>query len=295
YDAIAQTRDLIDWINDYDDAAPFFSVLSWGPPHAPYRTAPERYQQMYNPAEIKLRDNVPESVADQARKDIAGYYAHITALDDCVGELLACLEEKGIADNTILVLTSDHGDMLGSRGEYKKQRPWAESVRVPFILRWPDRFGRDGRRVQSVIDTPDIMPTLLSLCDLPIPDSVQGRDRSPVLDGPDDDATGLFNCLVPFGQWTRDQGGRESRGILDRRFTYVEDRDGPWLLYDNPADPCQLNNLVDDPDYQPIRDKLAKQLAARLKEIDDPFREAEYYIEKWGYPVNDKLTVAYSH
>ncbi|MDX1683457.1 MAG: sulfatase-like hydrolase/transferase, partial [Phycisphaeraceae bacterium] len=110
YDAIAQTRDLIDWINDYDDAAPFFSVLSWGPPHAPYRTAPERYQQMYDPAEIKLRDNVPESIADRARKDIAGYYAHITALDDCVGELLACLEEKGIADNTILVLTSDHGD-----------------------------------------------------------------------------------------------------------------------------------------------------------------------------------------
>ena len=104
---------------------------------------------MYDPHSIELRPNVPPEMAEEARNWIAGYYAHCTALDDCLGALLQTLEDEGLAENTIFVFTSDHGDMLGSQGEVKKQRPWEESIRVPFLLRWPRHFGWQGREVDA--------------------------------------------------------------------------------------------------------------------------------------------------
>ena len=72
-----------------------------------------------------------------ARKNLAGYYAHCSALDDAMGQLLATLEETQQAENTIFVFTADHGDMLGSQGQWKKQKPFDESARVPMLVRWP--------------------------------------------------------------------------------------------------------------------------------------------------------------
>ncbi|MCK4747348.1 MAG: sulfatase, partial [Bacteroidales bacterium] len=118
YDAIAQTREAIEYIRSRKED-PFLMVLSWGPPHAPYETAPEKYRTMYHPEEIKLRPNVPDTLQETAREAISGYYAHITALDDCILELLDAIRESGIEENTILVFTSDHGDMLYSHGMTK--------------------------------------------------------------------------------------------------------------------------------------------------------------------------------
>ena len=149
YDAQAQTRDVCTYLRNRTQDKPFLMVLSWGPPHAPYETAPEAYRQRYQAADIELRPNVPKEAAEAARAQLAGYYAHCTALDDCMAELLACLDETGLADDTILVFTSDHGDMIGSQGQWKKQRPWAESVRVPFLLRYPRLFGRKRREIND--------------------------------------------------------------------------------------------------------------------------------------------------
>ncbi|MCJ8331953.1 MAG: sulfatase [Lentisphaeria bacterium] len=296
YDAIEQTKDFIQYIESLNNDQPFLGVLSWGPPHAPYLTAPQKYQDMYNADDIILRDNVPDHIADDARMNLAGYYAHITALDDCVADLLACLEKKGIANNTIFVLTSDHGDMMGSHGQYKKQRPLAESVRVPFMLRWPDKYGREGRTVSSIIDSPDIMPTLLSLCDLPIPETVQGCDRSTVLGGEEDDAVAFYNCLVPFGQWTRDMNGKECRGILSKRYTYVADLEGPWLLYDNETDPYQMTNLINQESVGDIQQKMDQQLREKLIELGDEFREAEFHLDAWNYSYDkETLTVPFTY
>ena len=88
---------------------PFFLMMAWGTPHAPYHTAPENYRQMYDSASIQLRPNVPESIAGRARKDLAGYYAHCTAIDDMLKEILQTLEQTGLAENTIVLFTSDHG------------------------------------------------------------------------------------------------------------------------------------------------------------------------------------------
>ncbi len=300
YDAIEQTKDVQAYLRSrrHDDGAgnPFLLVLSWGPPHAPYETAPEAYRKLYPPDDIELRPNVPPEMAADSREWIAGYYAHCTALDDCLGALLQTIEEEGLADNTIFVFTSDHGDMLGSQGQVKKQRPWEESIRVPFLLRWPQRFGLQGREIDALLDTPDILPTLLSLCDMPIPDTVEGKDFSAVIDGGPDPSGGaaLIYCPHPFGQFLRPDGGREYRGLRTRTHTYARDLNGPWLLYDNEADPFQMTNLVDRPELKSLQADLESQLQDKLDDRGDEFLPGETYIRRWGYPLDVTGTVPFN-
>ena len=201
---------------------------------------------MIRPADIDLRPNVPPKAQAGARRDLAGYYAHIAALDACVGSIVDTLQKCELAGNTILVVTADHGDMLGSHAEVRKQRPWDESILVPLVARWPQGLGRAGRRLATPLGTPDIMPTLLGLCGIKIPATVEGEDRSAWLCGrtPDTDRSALICCISPFGEWTRDRGGREYRGLRTIRYTYVRTLEGPWLLYDNRQDPYQQDNLV---------------------------------------------------
>lgn len=290
YDAIAQTREAQVYIRDHAKR-PFVLFMSWGPPHDPYQTAPEKYRRMYaDPSKIALHPNVPEPLKEKAREAVAGYYAHIAALDDCIGDILKTSEECGVEENTIFVFTSDHGDMLYSHGQTNKQKPWDESVRVPFLLRYPAALGRTGRVIDMPINTPDIMPTLLGLCGLVIPDAVEGRDFSAVVRGtqpPDNDAA-LIMCPVPFHQWNYQQGGREYRGVRTRRYTYVRDLKGPWLLYDNQADPYQLINLCNNPEHAQTQQELDKMLSARLKETNDEFLPGAEYMAKWKYQWDGK-------
>lgn len=297
YDAIEQTKDVQGYIQNHSQDNPFFMVLSWGPPHAPYETAPEKYRAMYQPEDVTLRANVPESKAEEARKWIAGYYAHCTALDDCVGDLLKTLDEKGIADNTIVLFFSDHGDMLGSQDSAKKQQPWEESIRIPYLVRWPEKFGTVGQELDARIDIPDMMPTLLGLCGVAIPNTVQGLDFSAYLAGGDDpsDGAALLQCPHPFGQWPRQVGGREYRGLRTDRYTYVRSLDGPWLLFDNETDPYQFNNLIDDVAHKGLRDDLDVWLQRRLDAMGDEFKHGLDYIADWGYSIDARETVPYTN
>ncbi len=296
YDALAQTEDAIAYMRRHADVErPFLLMLSWGPPHNPYQTAPERFRAMYRPEDIKLRPNVPPGKAAVAKKELAGYYAHCTALDECVGKVLDALDELKIARDTIFVFTSDHGDMLHSQGEVRKQRPWDESIRVPLLIQYPRLFGKAGKKVEAMINSEDLMPTLLGLAGVPLPASVEGKDFSAYLQGkgrlPATEA--LLTCPAPFGEWKRSRNGREMRGIRTPRYTYVLTRDGPWLLYDNQNDPYQLDNLIDKPAHAALQAKLDGILRQRLKETGDEFLPAASYIEKWGYPVDESGTVPY--
>ena len=296
YDAIAQTRDAQEYIQNHDDSKPFLLVLSWGPPHNPYETAPEKYRAMYDPEAIRLRPNVPDELAEQARKDLAGYYAHCTALDDCVGDLLRTIREAGIEDNTIFLFTSDHGDMLGSQGHQRKQRPWDESIRVPFLLYYPAMFGNQSKQLDALINAPDVMPTLLRLCGLPIPETVEGLDFSGYVQDEDDPSDGavLIMCPHPFGEWARPRnGGREYRGLRTHRYTYVRTLEGPWLLYDNRECPYQAKNLVNDPAYGQLRQDMDDWLQRKLDVLGDEFLPGMDYIRKWNYTVNETGTVPY--
>jgi len=296
YDAIAQTHAAQDYIREHPGNKPFLLIVSWGPPHNPYETAPAEFKALYEPEQLSLRPNVPEAWQDRARSWLAGYYAHCSALDWCVGELMKTLQESGIADNTIFVFTSDHGDMLGSHGEWDKQRPYDESVRVPFLLRYPSRLGRQAQSKDAPIDAPDIMPTLLGLCGLPIPNSVEGLDYSDYIFGGTDPSDGsvILTCPHPFGNWTVQQhGGKEYRGLRTLQYTYVRTRTGPWLLFDNQNDPYQLENLVGDPTHSGIRLELEKRLQDKLSQNEDKFLPGSEYIRCWGYEVDENGTVPF--
>lgn len=292
YDVFPQTDSAIGFIRNSKNS-PFLLVLSWGPPHNPYETAPEKYRDMYDPSKLFVRPNVPPAMQDSARKILAGYYAHCTAIDEALGRLLKTLDEEGIADNTIIVFTSDHGDMLLSKGVLRKQRPWDESILVPMLLRYPAKYGKKRIDVRKPIGTPDLLPTLLGLSGLQIPETIQGEDVSPGITDPARypvDAS-LIMLPVPFHEWKFSNGGREYRGIRTERYTYVKSLTGPWLLYDNETDPYQEKDLSADPAYLQIREELDGKLGKILARTGDEFLPADEYMKKWNYTYdgNDSL------
>lgn len=294
YDAYAQTIDLDQYLRSHSQEKPFLAMLSWGPPHNPYETAPQKYADMYSPEDIQLRDNVPSHLHEKAKLDLSGYYAHCTALDDCFGRLMKTLDECGLSENTIVVFSSDHGDMISSQGEQRKQRPWAESARVPFLVRFPDVL--TPGTAKGFIDAPDIMPTLLDLCGLPIPESVEGQSFADHMKGESDPSNGMgvVACYHPFGEFIRDQGGREYRALITDDFTYCKTLDGPWLMFNDAEDPFQMENLVESPEWASSRDTLDQKLDEVLKQRGDHFEHGDRYIEKWGYKVNPKGTLNYT-
>lgn len=298
YDTFAQTDAAIDYMAEHKSSKnPFLMILSYGTPHAPYHTAPLEYRNRFDPKGIELRKNVPDSLQERAKKDLAGYYAHIAVLDEMVGKLIKNLKESRQFDNTIIVFTADHGDLLGSHGAYKKQQPYDESVRVPMLYYIPEKLKIAAGEREALMNSEDIMPTLLSLCNISIPDTVDGLDYRPYMEGKEKigHAT-LLSCVQPFGQWNKVQhGGREYRAIKTLQYTYARDLSGPWLLFDNINDPYQLFNLVGNEGYATLQDELEIQLAHRLKETGDEFLPGMEYIKKWGYPVDETGTVPYTH
>ncbi|MHB0937669.1 MAG: sulfatase family protein [Armatimonadota bacterium] len=293
YDAEAQTGAACRYLRERaGKTEPFALFLSWGPPHDPYHTAPERFRALYRPQDIRLRLNVPEEAAARARETLSGYYAHCTALDTCFGTLLDELERAGLAEDTIVVFTSDHGDMHGSHGLWMKQWPHEESIRVPFLLRWPAGLGDTPREVTPPLNAPDVMPTLLGLCTVPIPGTVEGCDFSPAIRGEEevDDDGAYLACFVPFHQFQHANGGRDYRGLRTECYTYVRDHAGPWLLFDNDADPYQLHNLAGNVD---LCAQFEEKLQRKLKKLNDPFAPGCQLLRHFNVQLNEAGDVYY--
>jgi arylsulfatase A-like enzyme len=306
-----QTDLAIDFIrenkkSDKDD--PFALFLSWGPPHTPF-TAPDEYLDLYDEDKIEFLPNVkfsenllkcdskiPEDTKDSSEKTLRrfmlNYYASITSLDFCMGRLLKELEDLGIADETIVVFTSDHGDMMGSHGHMHKLQPWDESCRIPFLIRYPDKI-KGNQKIDLAFNLPDILPTLFGLMGTEIPSGIEGVDCSSFLTG---NATNkepessflIWPCnAVTWGKkWTclEDSGwggipvgfARPYRGVRNQEFTYVRDRQGDWMLYDNQKDPWQMNNLTEKNYTAPA--KARELLDDWLEKTGDTFEDTDYYV-----------------
>ena len=169
-------------------------------------SAPEEFRAQFSPESVVLSPNAVFDDAEAeafARKEAAGYYAHIAALDTCVGTMTKALKDLGLEENTILVFASDHGEMMGSHGKqpYMKQVFWDESCRVPYLLRYPPLTADcAGRRRTTPLGTVDIMPTLLGLCGLEVPAAVEGEDLSAcVRDGVEIEGhAALYMSVSPF-------------------------------------------------------------------------------------------------
>lgn len=287
YDVYAQTKDAEEYIraNSGNDK-PFVMVLSYGAPHFPHETAPEHLKKWYREDSIVLRPNVPDSLVGRARTEAVGYYAHCTAIDSCIGALRKTILASGIEKNTIVIFTSDHGEMLGSQGvrPNAKQRLWDESIKVPFLVYYPALGKHSVKNIKFPINTPDILPTLLGLSGIKKPNTIEGDDLSQVMTGEKTlkDRAALFMNISPFSE---NFGGDEFRGIRTSQYTYVRNVKGPWKLFDNEKDPYQMNNLVNAPAAKDIQKRLDSQLMTLLKERKDDFQPREYYIKKWGYEL----------
>lgn len=276
----------IEFLRSTEDR-PFFLVVAPGPPHDPYG-APEAYMKEYENLEPKLGPDYVPGIRGAGIKEIRAYYAAITAVDSAIGRLIGALAELDLAENTIVVVTSDHGDMLGSHGMRLKRKPYEESIRVPGIVRYPAK-AKPGRVSRALWSHVDFAPTLLKLCGVDVPGDMQGADLSaeiagsPALNGGSavrgTPESVFFQIFLPFagdgtpGAW---------RGVRTERHMYARTEKSSWLLYDLENDPYELKNLVDDPASTNIKERMDKIL------IDTMRRTGDSWAEDTDAPLEDE-------
>ncbi|MFW6164285.1 MAG: sulfatase-like hydrolase/transferase, partial [Planctomycetota bacterium] len=275
---------------------PFALFLSWGTPHDPWGwdNVPERFAEPFRdvtfprPPNYKPRNDPYADGWAQFRRGQRAqlerwqrvYYAMTADLDWNLGRLLAALEDAGVADDTLVVFSSDHGEMFGAQGRRAKNIFYEEAARVPFVLRWPRRIPA-GRVTDACLGTPDILPTLLGLLGLPAPEAAEGMDLGHCAlgePGPEPDAA-LLQGTGTTAAW---RDGHEWRALRDKRYTYaVYRRDRSELLFDHQADPFQTTNLAADPEHADTLARFRQRLKACLAAIADTFEACTWYRDHW--------------
>lgn len=264
---------------------PFFLFLSLTTPHFPHDTALPEYLALYNADSIQLPPNVSEHLRDSVMNEILGYYAHCTATDDAFAELIKYLKSTGLYDNSIIMFTSDHGEMMGAHdiAPWFKHSFYDESAKVPFLVSYPGIGDNKGKRAKAGLTTPDILPTLLSLSDITIPSGIEGYDLSGVVKNPDSDSDhgALYMNLAPFGIMHFLDA---YRALKTDDYTYVKVPKGQVMLFDNKNDPYQIENLAGNEAYAEAQQKMDSALMAQLKQIgEEEIKPKEYYLEKFGF------------
>jgi len=258
---------------------PFFLCVAPHPPHPPFgvQSVPAGYLSRVTATPWRP-PNVP---ADYARSDleVRCYLAMTLNLDDNVGRLLAYLDGSGLAADTIVVLSSDHGEMFGSHGRVNKLVAYAESINIPLVVRWPGHIPA-GLRLDALQTPMDHLPSLCGLLGLPIPPEVDGVDLSAVLLGHDRDTReevlmGLYSAAADYFQ--TGTYVPEWRGVKTKQYTYCQWLAGAEELYDNLQDPFQMTNLAADGAAPEILVRLRSRLSDLRAEAHDDFRPGTGY------------------
>ncbi len=259
-----------------DPGKPFALVVSMNPPHMPYDQVPGRYLDLYRDAAMETlcrRLNIPPAGSrwgDYYRRSIRGYYAMTSGVDEQFGRILAVLEDAGLAANTIVVFTSDHGNCLGIHDEISKNNAFEESVRIPLLIRWPGRIR--PRRDDALVSVPDMMPSLLGLMGLAadLPPGTQGTN---------------LDRLIRTGRGTRPASqlyvrmplaadAIPARGVRTERHTLVLELGGEGrmqtTLYDRSEDPFQMRDISSERPAL-VRRLVDDALRPWLERTVDPF------------------------
>lgn len=284
YETDALTDMLIDYISERSEdkalgeATPFFAVLSVQPPHDPY-VAPDRFMNNHNAGGIKFRGNVPKVdwIRTDAGKELSGYYSQIENFDWNIGRVLEALHENDLYYDTHIIVFSDHGDMHGSHGQFRKTTVYEESIRIPFIM-GGEYSNYDGRPIQTVdvpINHVDIAPTTLGLCQIEKPEWMEGTDYSYYrvnkgqvkMEEPD---SAFIQSVIPTGHGNS----------CDKAWRAVVTRDGwkyacfdnsEWLLHNLNDDPYEQANLVHNRKYIGKRRELNTRLRQWIVNTGDDF------------------------
>ena len=264
-------RRAIEFLEAAPKDRPFFHFVSFPGPHTPV-DAVGPYAEMYDPAEIPMPPNVPAGGSEgghrynerDVRKIRAFYYAKISLIDHWIGKILATLEERGTLDNTLVIFTADHGDMMGAHGRFGKVVFYEESARIPLLARWPGQI-RPGLRTPVLTTLHDVYATLLDAAGGQMAETAHGKSWLPVCRGETDvlheavfsevGPGNAQNTMVHAGEykyWT--WGGRES-------LVHLAD------------DPYERHNLAGrkDPQVQRVLDDMRQRLADFLPEEKNNF------------------------
>jgi len=260
---------------------PFFLGFSCFGPHQP-TTPPEPWDKKYTSAQVVLSKSYHDELHNkparqkeasgrlagrlteaQFRRVAARYYGYVEYLDRQIGRVLDALEECGLAQDTVVAFTSDHGEMLGAHGFiYKGPYLYDEVVRVPLLLRYPRRIAA-GRSSAALISNVDVAPTLLELLGLPTMPRQDGRSLLPLLRGASARHRDMVFCEHAGETSIKMARTRDWKLALNWRPPETDE------LYDLARDPLELNNLIDAPAAQPIRARLAAEIRAWLRDAAD--------------------------
>lgn len=247
---------------------PFLFVASFYSPHLP-PVAPREFLDQYDPASLTPPSFPPRLQAQRMANHFddatlaavrQGYYAMVSEVDHHVGRILDGLEETGLADYTIVVFTSDHGEYLGEQMRWGKGYPGHECVhRVPLIVRYPQAVVAPGRSCTDLVEAVDVVPTLLECCGVPAPPHLQGRSLWPVLRN--QPAPARRSALLEHTGW---------RTIRTSRYRYVLHDDGRELLWDLDQPLGEYHDLAASPEHADTLAGARLELARRMIELERP-------------------------
>lgn len=266
-----------------DEEKPFMLFVANNPPHPPYDQVPGKYADLYrdkspedllaspcfNVGDAEKADRIfPGNLSNgKAEQAVRYYLGALTGVDENFGRILRAIEDKGIYDDTIVIFTSDHGDLMGSHNMTGKGPWYRDSFNIPFIVRYPGKIAPSNPK--TVMGAVDVMPTILSLAGLKsqIPSVAEGHDRSGcMLTGEEDEeADALYFC---FGRY-------RARGLKTGKYTFVSLQnyadDEMTVLYDDENDYYQLEDISEkEPETAAL---LKERLEKRLEEIGDNWRD----------------------
>ncbi len=278
YEPEYQTNHVIDFMDRaLQTGAPFLGMICYGLPHTPLDSAPDHYRKMYPADAVQLPDTiVPEDLAKE-KTYRAKYYGLITCVDDQLRRLTDWLERKGILEDTVLIFVSDHGDMNGEHGLHYKSSFHEAAMHVPLVIHYP-RLTAHGRDVPQLVDpSVDLMPTILDLCGVEIPSSVQGHSlRAAMVDGQDASLPDhVYYQLIKVSEEAcavldvQECKRYPERGLRTKDFLYVEKCGAPFALYDVGKDPGEKYNRVNDAAYVDTVELMRSRLYAAMVEKRD--------------------------
>ncbi|QUI22235.1 sulfatase [Vallitalea pronyensis] len=287
-----ETNLALDYLENRDQDKPFCMFISWNPPHPPLDKVPDKYLKTIH--QHQLMANVPDTLKNDPAyiKRVEQYYGAIAGLDHNFGRIMAYLKEHNLVENTIVVLSADHGEMLGAHGRTGKNIWYEESINIPFIIRGG---GIKAGRTDVLFSSIDHMPTLLDLLGIDIPSTVHGRSFKHVLMHPsnradkqqdtvEDEPKSIFLSMIPglpeLVEPYRERGLNNKafgwRGLRTKTHTYVvdngchpEDKQVRYI-YHLKDDPLQLNpEMVSQDDSRCMAyDHVLRGYLAKIK---DPF------------------------
>jgi arylsulfatase A-like enzyme len=297
WEVYGQTDQALEYLDSRKGAGkPFAMFVSWHPPHdwgkfkgedslMHYKyDAPEELMAMYNRDSIKLRPGMVNT--PDRRRMYHGQMAMTTGVDLAFGQLMDKLRQLKLDKNTIVVFTSDHGDMLEfDDAVFPKQYPHDYSSHIPFIIRWPGKI-EAGSTTGLLFSALDMMPSILGLMGLDVPKECQGNNLEKAILSHNENAVDY----IPI--WLYE--GKGYHGVITRNYTYSTQKGAtePSLhnvLYDRNHDPYQLTNLFSDPKMDEVKAELSALTKKWMERYNDHFWEYSDFMkaatdDQWNNP-----------